>query len=467
MASTNAKKTSTVFSDERLAGGMGQLAAKQSNLAAFKRTVLSCLLWEDNAYIDGESIAKNIAELIPTIHPSLVSQIAVQARYEQKLRHVPLFICREMAKHDSHKGFVANTLAEVINRPDELTEFLSLYWKDNGKKTLSAQVKRGLSSAFGKFNEYQLAKYNRKKEVCLRDVLRLVHPSPKNQEQSDLWKRLLSDSLATPDTWEVHLSKATSPEEKRSVWENLINTNKLGATAFLKNMRNMISVNVAPSLIRKGLASMNVEMLLPLDFFKAADYAKDYMREIEDAMYRCLASYKKLPGKSVFVVDVSGSMATQISNKSTFSRMDAGIAMAILASEMCESISVYATAGSDGLRTHSTQKIKPYRGFALGQEIRNKVRSLGGGGIFTRQCLEYIKTQEAEAPDRIIVFSDSQDCDFGNKKKPNPFGKRNYIVDVSSHKNGVNYQGVWTAELSGWSEAFLKYISYIEEELQK
>lgn len=465
MASTN--KTSTVFAEERLAGGAGQLAAKQSNLAALKRSVLACLLWEDNAYIDGKSIADNIASLIPTVHPEMVAELAVQARYEQKLRHVPLFICREMAKHESHKGYVAQTLSTVINRPDEITEFLSLYWRDNGKKTLSAQVKKGLSLAFAKFNEYQLAKYNRKKEVSLRDALRLVHPTPANQEQSDLWNRLLSDSLATPDTWEVNLSKATSPEEKKAVWTNLIENRKLGASAFLKNMRNMISVGVSPSLIKTGLASMNVEMLLPLDFFKAADYAQDYLREIEDAMYRCLASYKKLPGKSVFVVDVSGSMATQISNKSTFSRMDAGIAMAILASEMCESISVYATAGSDGLRTHSTQKIKPYRGFALGQEIRNKVRSLGGGGIFTRQCLEYIKTQEAEAPDRIIVFSDSQDCDFGNKKKPNPFGKRNYIVDVSSHKNGVNYQGVWTAELSGWSEAFLKYISYIEEELQK
>lgn len=61
-------------------------------------------------------------------------------------------------------------------------------------------------------------------------------------------------------------------------------------------------------------------------------------------------------------------------------------------------------------------------------------------------------------PTRLIVFSDSQDCDR-NHKLPKPFAKYNYIIDVSAHTRGVNYQGVWTAEISGWSEHFLRYIA--------
>jgi 60 kDa SS-A/Ro ribonucleoprotein len=157
-------------------------------------------------------------------------------------------------------------------------------------------------------------------------------------------------------------------------------------------------------------------------------------------------------------VDVSGSMGSSISSKSTFSRMDAALAMALMASETCEHVAIYATAGNDGSRIHATAKVKPRRGFALCDEIKSMIRSLGGGGIFTRQCLEYIKQNETQKPDRIIIFSDSQDCDRPDRRIPSPFGEKNYIVDVSSNSRGINYQGLWTAEISGWSEHFLEYI---------
>lgn len=462
MASTNKKTNTSVLTTDRLAGGFGSFAAKQNEEAELRRLVLACLLWEDNAYIDGNTIAESIRKLIPQVNPEAVANIAVEARFGQKLRHIPLFICREMARLDTHKHLVASTLEKVIFRPDEMTEFLSIYWADNAnRKTLSAQVKLGLSGAFRKFNEYQLAKYNRNKDVKLRDVLRLVHPTPDSVEQCLLWEKLLKDELAVPDTWEVNISKVHTPEDKKNVWERLISERKLGASAFLKNMRNMVSVGVNSKIISDGLQNINAEMLLPLDFFKAAKYAPGYIREIEDALYKCMSAWPKLSGTTILVVDTSGSMARGLASKSEFSRMDAAIAMSILASEMCERVHIYATAGNDFSRIHSTAKIKPFRGFALGQEITRESKNLGTGGIFTRQCLEYISSKE-EAPDRIVVFSDSQDCDHPNKTIPNPFGKRNYIVDVSSHNNGINYKGRWTAEISGWSEGFLKYISAVE-----
>ena len=62
--------------------------------------------------------------------------------------------------------------------------------------------------------------------------------------------------------------------------------------------------------------------------------------------------------------------------------------------------------------------------------------------------------------------SDSQDCDAPHLQVPKPFGKRNYIVDVSAHTRGVGYDRVWTAEISGWSEHFLTYIAACEAESQ-
>ncbi len=109
----------------------------------------------------------------------------------------------------------------------------------------------------------------------------------------------------------------------------------------------------------------------------------------------------------------------------------------------------------------------PSKGFKMFQQIREAASRLHGGGIFTYQCLEKLRSKlDHKINDyaRIIVFSDSQDIDVahGRNVKPRPFGKYNYICDVSCHTRGINYKGVWTAEISGWSEHFLTYIAAFE-----
>jgi len=70
-----------------------------------------------------------------------------------KLRHAPLLLAREMARHKTHRGLVAETLERVLQRADELCEFVAIYWKGR-RVPLSGQVKKGLAAAFPKFDEY-------------------------------------------------------------------------------------------------------------------------------------------------------------------------------------------------------------------------------------------------------------------------------------------------------------------------
>lgn len=458
----NAK--SSVFDEQRLAGGFGQLSAKQSPEQQLRRAVMANLLWEDNAYQDGESISETIQNLIPQVPAETVFDIAIHARHEQKLRHVPLWIACNMAGLATHKHLVSKLLEQIILRPDELTECVALYWLD-GKKPLSKQIKKGLARAFLKFDAYQLAKYNRKTEIKLRDVMFLVHPKPQNPEQEQLFKQLADDTLPTPDTWEVALS---SGADKKQTWTRLIQERKLGALAYLRNLRNMQKADVDNGVILQGLAGLNTKMLLPINYLSAIRINPDYKNILEPMMMKSLRDLPKLSGHTVFVVDVSGSMGARISDKSRLSRLDCAIAMAILASGLCEKISIYATAGD--YSSHKTMKLPDVQGFAIENEILKTVHyrenSLGGGGIFTRQCLNFIREeleqQKVAMPERLMVFSDSQDCDRDNTKLPKPFAKHNYIIDVSAHTRGVNYQGVWTAEISGWSEHFLRYIASLE-----
>src|SRR5689334_20284743 len=170
-----------------------------------RRAVLACMLWENQFYEDGVAIAGRIRELVPKVAAEKVAALAIEAREKMKLRHAPLLLVREMARHATHRGRVAETLARVIQRADELAEFITVYWKD-GRVPLSAQVKKGLAAALPKFDEYALAKYDRGGPIQLRDVLFLTHAKPRDDAQAEVWKRLIAGELTAPDTWEVALS---------------------------------------------------------------------------------------------------------------------------------------------------------------------------------------------------------------------------------------------------------------------
>lgn len=453
-------KPAPKFDTERLAGSSGALAARQSNVALLRRAVLANLLWEDVAYMDGVSVANEIKRLIPLCPAIDVYNIALEARLMQKLRHTPLFIAVEMCKYPEHKMFVKDLLPQIITRADMLTDFLAIYWKD-GKKPIANQVKKGLELAFHNFNEYKLAKYDRDAAIKLRDVMFLVHAKPKNQYEQELFKKVADRTLTPPETWEVLLSRG---EDKKATWTKLITEKKIGGLAMLRNIANMQRACVDRKIIQEGLANLRSSMLLPLDFWKAARINPDFERDIEDAMIEAYKNLPKLPGKTLFIVDVSGSMGYLTSGNSTFNRMDQACAMAILAANQCEDYELIATAGNDCSRIQASEWIQyPKRGFALAPQIMDTRRVIGGGGIFTRQCLEWCGNKFKDQKfDRIIIFSDSQDCDYPNKRIPKPFGTYNYIVDVSAHTKGVNYKGVWTAEVSGWSEHFLTYIAALE-----
>ena len=453
------KYTDSRMSETRLAGGAGLRAAIQPNIQLLRRITLANLLWEDCAYVDGKSISDEIVRLIPLCSPSDVAALAVECRLVQKLRHTPLFIASEMCKYPEHRALVGDILPKIITRADMLTDFLAIYWKE-GKRPLANQAKKGLAAAFHNFDEYQFAKYDRDAKIKLRDVMFLCHPKATDEQEQILFNRIAERNLTTPDTWEVALSAG---KDKKETWTRLIETGKIGGMAMLRNLRNMCDASVEQSVIRKGIKNLRGGMLLPLDYLKASRMCSVFTRDIEDKMIDSYKSLPKLPGKTLFIVDVSGSMGSVTSSGSRFSRMDQACAMAMLAANQCEDFKLVATAGNDHTRVGAHEWIKyPMKGFDLAKQIQDTQSNIGWGGIFTRQCLEWCKNKFAgETFDRIIIFSDSQDCDTKNQT-PNPFAKYNYICDVSAHKNGVNYKGCWTAEISGWSEHFITYIAALE-----
>ena len=446
--------------ESRLAGGYGNAAAQQSNIDLLRRAVLANLLWEDLAYQDGRAVTDEIDRLVPLCRPQDVFDLAVEARQKQKLRHTPLYLAVRMCRSEEHRKLVGKLLPQIITRADMLSDFLALYWKD-GRCPLCNQAKVGLGEAFHNFDEYQFAKYDRDNAVRLRDVMFFARPVPRDEKEAELFKKIAERALETPKTWEVMLS---SGADKKEIWTELVAERRLGALAMLRNLSGMKNAGVDQKVILQGLDSINGTMLLPLDYLKAANANPEFKEYIEQAMSRSYEHLPVLPGNTLFIVDTSGSMDSPMSGQSSFSRKDAAAAMAMLAVNQCESCRVVCTAGDDYSRKGSHEFIQyPAKGFDLCDQICGTRERIGYGGIFTRQVLNWCREQfKGEKFDRIIVFSDSQDCDLPTNGKPQPFGTRNYICNVSAHTRGVNYKGVWTADISGFSENFLTYIGAVE-----
>jgi 60 kDa SS-A/Ro ribonucleoprotein len=413
---------------------------------ALRRSVLSCMLWEGEFYEDGVQIAGRIRELVPQVEAGKVAALAVEARERMKLRHAPLLLVREMARLATHRGLVAETLARVIQRADELSEFVAIYWAE-GRQPLSAQVKKGLAQAFSKFDEYALAKYDRAGAVRLRDVLFLSHARPVDQAQAAVWKRLAENALATPDTWEVALSATgRDGESKRGAWERLLAERKLGALALLRNLRNMHEAGVSEDLVQTALEAMKTDRVLPFRFLAAARVAPQWEQALESAMFRALEGRPaKLPGHTVLLVDVSGSMEAPISHRSEMRRTDAAYGLAILLREIAEKVTIYTFSNEAKL-------VASRRGMALRDALD---QSQPHGGTYLGKAIGQVEADCRKGYDRLVVITDEQSHD----QVPAPHG-RGYVINVASNRNGVGY-GAWM-HVDGWSEAVVDFIAELE-----
>jgi len=421
----------------------GAPARRFTPLAELRRAVLGAFLFEDAFYEPGAGIAARVAALVPQVDPRTVVALAVEARQRMYLRHVPLFLVRELARLKGNGTLVADALEAVIERPDELTEYLALYWKGQAeaeKSPLSAGSKRGLARAYRKFQARALAKYDRDSIVKLRDVLRLVHPVPTDAEQAEAWQHVIARDLPSPDTWEVALSAGA---DKKATFERLLAERKLGGLAFLRNLRTMIAVGVEPALIRARFAG-SFARVLPFRFIAALRYAAAFAPELNEAMLRAVAGMPRLAGRTVVLVDVSGSMDGQLSARSEMRRVDVASGLAVLARELGD---VRVFSFSDHLR-----EVPAHRGLALADAIQ---RSQAHSSTQLGAALEAL--HRSVAYERILVVTDEQSHD-----RVGPPQGLGYVINVAAYRHGVG-DGDWV-RIDGWSERVLDYVIALESE---
>jgi hypothetical protein len=419
----------------------GAPARRIDDEAQLRRSLMACLLWESEFYEDGQAIAGRIAGTAARVDPVSVAAMAREARHVMHLRHAPLLLLSVLAERSSG-AVVADAIADLLTRADEPGELLAIHaarYDMPIKACMSHAMRKGIARAIARFDAYQLAKYDRDVAVRLRDVIRLVHPRPRDAAHAALYKATLDRNLAPPDTWEVALSGGA---DKRATFERLLAEGRLGYLALLRNLRNMAEAGVDEKLIRDAIiARKGAGRVLPFRYVAAARAAPRFEPYLDEALSESVADMPALSGRTAVLVDVSGSMEQKLSARSDMTRMDAAAA---LASVLHGSLRVFTFS-------NDVVEVPPRRGMAGIDAVK---RSQPHHMTYLGQAVAKLN---GEVPhDRLIVITDEQAAGI----VPAPRAARAYVINVASARNGVGY-GPWT-HVDGWSEGVLRYIHEVE-----
>lgn len=296
----------------------------------FKEQLVSLALtsfMKDKYYETADETEARLRELVAK-DPYFAAQVALYARRDVGMRSVTHVIATEVVKQVKGEAWTRAFVSKVVDRVDDMTEILALYILRNGRQGIPNSLKRGLASAFPRFDTYQLSKYRgEKKEVSLVDVVNLVHPKP-TEKNKDALNALVNGTLRSENTWEVKVSaagqKAKTVEEKKEAkeeaWSSLVASGKLGYLALLRNLRNLETLDaVTLKIALEQLvdpAQIKKSRTFPFQFATAYEHVGS--RQVRTALSKAaeisLSNIPEFDGPSLVVVDHSGSMGDGFSS---------------------------------------------------------------------------------------------------------------------------------------------------------
>ena len=479
-----------------------RLSAEMELYTAVVTTSLS-----NNFYETANERIERIANLVGKCDARFVAQLAIYARREMNMRSVPLLLIVELAKHHSGDDLVSRTIEKVILRADEIMELLHCYQWRNSQNTiesegsapakklskLSHQIQVGLQKAFNKFDEYQFAKYDRNNlEVKLRDALFIVHPKAKDEEQQKLFDKITNKTLETPYTWETELSalgqqsfETTKAKQEAFAgkWEELINSGKLGYMAMLRNLRNFLESGVPRKSLTTVANRLSDEQEVvrskqfPFRFLSAyrelMGVASGNTQLLLDALEKAvLETSQNITGfdedtRVLLACDVSGSMCSPISPKSSVKNYDIGLMLAMLLKNRCENV-VCGIFGTDW-------KVINLPSTSILNNVDLMYKREGEVGYATNgfKVIEYL-SKEGILMDKVMMFTDNQMWNSNgtsqtmriewNKYKKIAPNAHLYLFDLSGY--GTTPLSIVRDDvflIAGWSDRIFEMLFAIEK----
>jgi len=476
----------------------GGLAFNPSaQLGLYLRSCASFL--EDKFYESATSEALALRKLALEAGQKFTLQMAAYARNEMHLRSLPVMLLAEAAaigKQGDGPSIVRQYAPQILKRADEPAELIAYWIKTRGSKSrFPNALKKGISDAMKRFDEYQLAKYDSSaKSVKLRNVLGIAHPAAgarhrpllephkkgvvkawdvkdAERERFDLYGRAFNGTLATPDTWETYISANGSTAE---TWDAI--APKMGLFALVRNLRNFEekgatgALAVALTALRDPVQVQKSQML-PFRWLSAVKATSSSVVQdaLRDAMDLSVANVPRWNGLTAVFSDNSASMDDPVSAKSTVRRRDVAGLMA--------AISIHLSEGEYGVGAFGDtfEWVKLSRRDSVLTNAYTVEQTQVGHSTFAHLCIDALLAKN-QFVDRVILFSDMQCYSAstwaGSGSLAASWSRYLASVNRKAVLYSVDLAGYGTmqfqetnknvVQLSGWSDGVLKLIPALD-----
>lgn len=367
----------------------------------------------------------------------------------------------------------------TVFRPDDMAEIVACFSAMNKTKVTNS-MKKGFASALESLDSYSLLKY----KSSLIDVINLVHPKSEksgahvefNGERISAIDAIMRGLSVSADTWEVAQSEAGQEvakavkegkidkdeaekilkEAKAENWGSLLGEGKLGILAALRNIRNILKSEVDnkvvdslclllsnPDAIKKGKI-MPYQMDLAHEV-TISEFSDSNSRRVAQALLKGFEMSVPnlsdiLPGRTLVMVDFSGSMSTPMTDGSRSGKRYRSSCMdkaALIAATIAKG------TNADVIRFGTTAEYVNWNVNADVFTIANGLKKNMGGTSLSAAWRE--AERSGRKYDRVFILSDNE-CNVGSSYK----SYMNYVKSTGSpYVYSVDLAGYGTTQLAG------------------
>lgn len=420
----NGPKANTV----NQAGGIAYALSDEAALAQYAGT--GC--FNGTYYAAAHEQLDALSKLAASVDDRFLAQTAIFCREQGFMKDAPAFLCATLANRDVE--LLEEIFPRVIDNGKMLRNFVQIIRSGvTGRKSLGSAPKRLVRQWLMKASDRQLMAAAVGNNPSLADVVKMVHPKPKDAEREAFYAWLIgkpAELMKLPQiVREFELWKSTREGAVPNVPFQMLTALDLGASEWTEIARNapwqMTRMNLntfarhgvfeaegMTELIAKRLATAEAvknARVFPYQLLAAYLNASDQVpiavtNALQEAMEVATKNVPKVPGRVFICPDVSGSMHAPVTGYRSGS------------STKLRCVDVAALVAATLLRKNPQAIVLPFMNDVLKVKLNphdsvmtnaKKLASLPMGGTNCSAPLTWINKHRREA-DFIFFVSDNE-----------------------------------------------------------
>ncbi len=416
------------------AGGTAYQFSDKHALAQFAAT--GCL--NSTFYASDEQQLQNILQLCQTVEPEFIARTALYARERGYMKDLPALLCAVLSVKSP--GLMAEIFDRVIDSPKMLRNFVQIMRSGAvGRKSLGSLPKRMILQWLEARTDEQLFHGSVGNSPSLADVIKMVHPKPRDEQrrallgyligrevnqaalpavvqQFEVFKGIVSKEGGSNETTpDVPFQMLTALPLTTGQWKQIARnaswqTTRMNLNTFARHGvldDGQLAADIAARLRNEQLIekARAFPYQLMVAYLNTGENVPLVIREaLQDAMETAIRNVPQVAGKVYVFPDVSGSMQSAVTGQRQGS------------TSKVRCIDVAALVAAAMLRKNPTAEVIPFSDSVVKCQLNprdsvmtnaHKLASLPSGGTSCSAPLRFLNSQNASG-DLVIYVSDNE-----------------------------------------------------------